>query len=245
MWFPFTRSSLGPSLPENASAQKAFMLAQKQVCSTRWSEDTHLNFATEDHEFLEIRKTLGSGRTGFVDHVWCPSYHRNYARKVITRNPEGLRILANEVEILKAVDHRHCVSLMCSYTDTRVIAMLSEPVADMNLATFLDATPIPLDRKQLLQISFGCLSVALAHLHGQGIRHKDIKPQNILIHANNILLTDFGLSADKISTTTSLASNTPILPSRGRRRVQSHRILRCLVHGMCICRDDRCAPRLI
>jgi len=111
--------------------------------------------------------------------------------------------------MLKAVDHHHCVSLIGSYTDTRVIAMLSEPVADMNLGTFLDAAPIPTDRKDLLQTSFGCLSVALAYLHENGIRHKDIKPQNILIHINTLLLTDFGLSADTISDSTSLASNTP------------------------------------
>ena len=111
--------------------------------------------------------------------------------------------------MLKAVDHHHCVSLIGSYTDTRVIAMLSEPVADMNLGTFLDAAPIPTDRKDLLQTFFGCLSVALAYLHENGIRHKDIKPQNILIHINTLLLTDFGLSADTISDSTSLASNTP------------------------------------
>ncbi|MCJ1307514.1 hypothetical protein MMC25_001160 [Agyrium rufum] len=209
MWFPFPRSSLASSLFQNASSQRAFVLSQKHVCSSCWSEETHLNFLTEDHEYLDRRKELGSGGTGFVDHVWCSSLRKNYARKVIARTPEGLRLLANEIKMLKAVNHHHCVSLVGSYTDTRVIAMLSEPIADMNLGTFLDLTPMPTDRRDLLQTSFGCLSVALAYLHENGIRHKDIKPQNILIHVNTLLLTDFGLSADATSATTSLASNTP------------------------------------
>jgi len=209
LWFPFPQSSLARSFFQNSSSPRAFTQAQQHVCSSRWAEDVHLNFTRDDDEYLDKLKDLGSGGTGFVDHVWCPSFRKNYARKVITRSPEGLRLFAKEIKMLKAVDHHHCVSLIGSYTDTRVIAMLSEPVADMNLGTFLDAAPIPTDRKDLLQTSFGCLSVALAYLHENGIRHKDIKPQNILIHINTLLLTDFGLSADTISDSTSLASNTP------------------------------------
>jgi serine/threonine protein kinase len=42
-------------------------------------------------------------------------------------------------------------------------------------------------------------------LHKQNIRHKDIKPSNILVHGGNILFTDFGLAldfADKTGSTT-------------------------------------------
>jgi serine/threonine protein kinase len=33
-------------------------------------------------------------------------------------------------------------------------------------------------------------------LHGESIRHKDIKPSNILVHEGNVLFTDFGLAFD-------------------------------------------------
>ena len=42
---------------------------------------------------------------------------------------------------------------------------------------------------------FVCLSQALCYLHEQDVRHKDIKPANILIdHSNSVILTDFGIS---------------------------------------------------
>ena len=208
IWFPYPGTSLSNVLSDR-SIVKAFLHAQPLVCSARWSEGTHLNFATDYNEHLESLKTLGRGGAGVVDHVFCNTTRKNYARKIMARNADGLRLFANEVKLLRAVNHKHCVSWACSYTDPRGLAILVQPVADMNLGTFLGMSPIPDDRKDLLQTSFGCLGLALEYLHQQGIRHKDIKPQNILIHINTILLTDFGMSADTLGDTTSFAATTP------------------------------------
>jgi len=46
----------------------------------------------------------------------------------------------------------------------------------------------------LLRSFFGCLASAVRYLHRARIRHRDIKPQNILVKADRVLLADFGIA---------------------------------------------------
>ena len=48
----------------------------------------------------------------------------------------------------------------------------------------------------ILQSFFGCLTAAMEYLHSQKCRHKDIKPGNILLKNNQVLITDFGIAND-------------------------------------------------
>jgi len=42
----------------------------------------------------------------------------------------------------------------------------------------------------------GCLVSAIAYLHSQKIRHKDLKPSNILLAESQLWITDFGSATD-------------------------------------------------
>lgn len=42
----------------------------------------------------------------------------------------------------------------------------------------------------------GCTASALTYLHGERIRHKDLKPSNILLSSESLWITDFGASTD-------------------------------------------------
>jgi serine/threonine protein kinase len=44
--------------------------------------------------------------------------------------------------------------------------------------------------------SIGCIAEAVAFIHGQGIRHKDLKPSQVLLSPHGLWLTDFGWSND-------------------------------------------------
>jgi len=47
-----------------------------------------------------------------------------------------------------------------------------------------------------IERSFGCIANAVAYLHEQNIRHKDLKPSQILLSPQGLWLADFGWSTD-------------------------------------------------
>lgn len=48
--------------------------------------------------------------------------------------------------------------------------------------------------KDILRTFFGCLSGIVDALHKGGVKHKDIKPQNILVNRDIVFFSDFGIS---------------------------------------------------
>ena len=70
--------------------------------------------------------------------------------------------------------------------------------------------PMAIQRGALkrLKQSIGCISSAVAYLHRRSIRHKDIKPSNILLASSSGLwVTDFGSSTDFSNVSQSLTNN--------------------------------------
>ena len=53
----------------------------------------------------------------------------------------------------------------------------------------------------------GCIISAVEYLHSQQIRHKDLKPSNILLAPNNLWLTDFGTATDFSESAVSVTDN--------------------------------------
>ncbi|KAF2000281.1 kinase-like protein, partial [Amniculicola lignicola CBS 123094] len=79
------------------------------------------------------------------------------------------------------------------------LGLLLHPVAVCDLATFMeDFEAIDFDDKcnRYLYSQIGCIVAAVEYLHIQSIRHKDLKPSNILLSPNRLWLTDFGSATD-------------------------------------------------
>ncbi|KAI1412811.1 kinase-like protein [Hypoxylon sp. FL1857] len=164
-----------------------------------------MNQDTDMPRSLEYGTTVGGSSNTDVAEVKYSG--ASFALKRIQRMKtyddelEQMNYINGEIRVLRKIrsSHiRHFIRLVASYTDIQYIGMLLTPVADCNLGTFLDdfhASERP--DVQLLEGFFGCLATALAHLHYDiNVRHKDIKPQNILVKKNKVLFTDFGISLD-------------------------------------------------
>lgn len=128
-----------------------------------------------------------------------------------------LQAFKNEVSIMKKLDHHHVVTFIASYTEEKCFNILMTPVAEFNLERLLEL-PSSMENgsehRSTLRHSFGCMARALRYLQQQKIRHKDIKPKNILVYKGSIFLADFGISKDysglSKSTTENFKTGTPM-----------------------------------
>ncbi|KAK6511150.1 hypothetical protein TWF481_000072 [Arthrobotrys musiformis] len=213
-------------LPSDFSAgwKKRFTNTQSIVCDDltdiSWQIDRgkHISL-TKSTNFFKSTSFLGRGGHGEVDKVEytflgsCSVYARKrIVRQGMSSNDIPIsKTFANEVAIMRRVKHRHCVELVTSYTDRVCFGLLISPLADCNLAQYLEDAVQSRDKRSFIQVFFACLATGLCYLHHTGIHHGDIKPQNILVHENKVLYTDFGCSYDWSHT---LHSTVPGIPAR-------------------------------
>ena len=203
-WFPVTERSLPHSL--RPSQRTAFVNTQNLVLTKsmdleRGEDGQHCYFQRDDHLPFETKCVLGSGGFDQVDRVLSLISFKEYARKRVLRNSvfgargtENVKSFVAEIEILKRLKHGHVVEFVGSYTDPKYLGLIMSPVAEMDLSTYLKR--VDTSKHQELRTFFGCLARALEFLHEQNVRHKDIKPGNILVDGGKVLFTDFGLSFD-------------------------------------------------
>jgi serine/threonine protein kinase/TolA-binding protein len=203
-WFPVTERILPYCL--RPSHRSEFVGAQDLVITKsmgleKGEEGQHCYFRRNELLPFEVKGILGSGGFGQVDKVLSSISFKEYARKRVPRNKafggqgtEGFKQFVTEIEILKRLKHHHVVEFVGSYTDPRYMGLIMSPVAEMDLSTYLARADTA--KYGELRTFFGCLARALEFLHEHNVRHKDIKPGNILVHRGNVLFTDFGLSFD-------------------------------------------------
>ncbi|KAL6788738.1 hypothetical protein J3E68DRAFT_444451 [Trichoderma sp. SZMC 28012] len=161
--------------------------------------EEHYNLQTDNwNSNLENKGDLGGGGSSKVAKVSNKDTGDIYAVKLITRTGgDNEKRAAAELKMLKRVRHMHIVSFVGSFTSPGYFGLLMVPAAEFNLAAYLDAASYDAGKRSYLPGFCGCLVNALYHLHYVSyMTHNDIKPENILIHNGNVLLTDFGISLD-------------------------------------------------
>lgn len=80
-------------------------------------------------------------------------------------------------------------------------------------ALFERAADLLIEGSRRIRQSAGCIATAISFLHDHGIRHKDLKPSQVLLSSYGLWITDFGWSRDMSNldqSTTSGGDNTTL-----------------------------------
>jgi hypothetical protein len=195
-----------------------------------WSgRGSHVDFDPSETIPLDKGRVLGHGINGEVLEVTCKGV--KVALKRVHQSRKIPVEQMREISILRKLRHRHVITLVGTYIQRRYLGLLLWPVAQCDLAVMLHFVEkenfgpelsetfdgYDIDVGEFAEVAgtqyrriwsmFGCLTSAMLYLHENNVRHKDIKPSNILLSREGIWITDFGASKDFTSDFTSTSAS--------------------------------------
>ena len=147
-----------------------------------------------------IDRVLGRGAMGMVYEAYDPDVDRKVALKTVHEHlleePDGAEFLARlrrEAQAAARCNHANIVTVLEYGRDKELHFIAMEFIDGIKLTERLRARD-PLNFKEVMSIMSQLLK-ALNAAHKQGIIHRDIKPDNIILLANGkVKLADFGIA---------------------------------------------------
>ncbi|MFI0466069.1 serine/threonine-protein kinase [Saccharopolyspora sp. 5N102] len=148
---------------------------------------------------------LGTGGMADVHRAMDTRLQRVVAAKVFRSGADatGRERFAEEARILAGLSHPGLVTVHDFSVSEDELYLIMELVEGRTLADAIAAGPLPPEHVADLG---GQLADVLAHVHDNGIVHRDVKPSNVLIAGDGkAFLADFGISrlADAVARMTS------------------------------------------
>lgn len=139
-----------------------------------------------------VKRYLGGGAFGKVYLADDLAHNREVAIKRI--NKERHAYLAHhEINALRRVDHPNIIKLFDVVEDERCISMVMEFAQCGDIYDYVARGM----REDVARMYFRQLVDALEHLHQNGICHRDLKLENILLDRSyQLKMCDFGISHD-------------------------------------------------
>ncbi len=132
-----------------------------------------------------------------MGHVWLARDERSgldVALKIVPREGKSGHRAEREARAAAALRHPRCQRILSLARDHSHVYIAYEYIPGRTLREAMRAGE--LDDRAALEVA-AQISEALAHAHGKGIVHRDVKPSNVLLaeaEAVDVRLLDFGLA---------------------------------------------------
>ena len=145
-----------------------------------------------------VRRRLGRGGMGTVYHCHNPLVPGIEAAvktmdASLSRSVSSRKRFIREAEVLFSLDHPHSVKVRNLQMDHVPPFLEMDFVAGNSLGGLLAAGSLTRGAATSLAAQ---MSSAVHYLHGRGVFHRDIKPDNIIMSGERATLVDFGLVSE-------------------------------------------------
>jgi eukaryotic-like serine/threonine-protein kinase len=142
-----------------------------------------------------VRRAVGSGGMATVYLAEDVKHHRLVAVKLL--RPElatalGPNRFLREIALTARLNHPHILPVLDSGEAAGFLFFVMPYVEGETLRDRLNREP-QLPVGDALQIALE-VADALSYAHGQGVIHRDVKPENILISSGHAVVADFGIA---------------------------------------------------
>jgi p70 ribosomal S6 kinase len=118
-------------------------------------------------------------------------------KAAIVRSKKDTIHTKSERSILEAIKHPSIVSLHYAFQTNHKLYLILEYLSGGELFTLLEREGVFLE--DTASFYLGEITLALGHLHRNGIIYRDLKPENIMLNSKgHVVLTDFGLSKESL-----------------------------------------------
>ncbi|HKV86478.1 MAG TPA: serine/threonine-protein kinase [Candidatus Dormibacteraeota bacterium] len=162
----------------------------------------------------EVQDFIGQGAMGLVYRAYHSQLERTGAVKVLqamSPDPDTTARFKHEAQAIAQMRHPNIVNVYDFGENQGTPYMIVEYVPGGSLATRMSERP--LDQSTALKYLRG-IAAGLDYAHSKGIVHRDVKPANVLLEADDTpVLADFGLAkllqGSSLKSMTGVTTGTP------------------------------------